>query len=137
MRFVGSATPGATDGAQITRVMDLSAANTATITYSADPASLESGESVTVYFAANGTDFVPLQAITGNGNSVNYTHTVMGPFAANAAIRFVATAFNETNDIAVIDNLAISFRGSRPSTAALGTIPMCSRSATVSTSSTK
>lgn len=106
LRFHGGA---GMNGAEVTRAFNLSSANTATITYSANPDSLEAGESVTVLFAADGVTFVPLNTITGNGASVNYSHTVAGPFAANAAIRFAATAMNQADDIVTIDDFAINF----------------------------
>ena len=47
--------------------------------------------------------------ITGNGANTTYTHNLTGPFAANAAIRFVASAMNEANDIVSIDNFVVNF----------------------------
>ena len=38
---------------------------------------------------------------------MNYSHTVAGPFAANAAIRFAATAMNQADDIVTIDDGAL------------------------------
>ena len=108
LRFVGAAGNGS-DGAQITRTVDLAGAVTATLTYSANPDSMDAGESVTVQFAADGVNFVTLQTITGDGGGVNYTHNLTGPFEADAAIRFVASAMNQTNDIVNIDNVTINF----------------------------
>ncbi|SFJ28160.1 Ca2+-binding protein, RTX toxin-related [Phyllobacterium sp. CL33Tsu] len=109
LRFYGGTPANDYNGAQITRTMNLSTASTATITYSANPDGLDAGETVTVQFAANGTNFVNLQTISGDGNATNYTHTVTGPFAANAAIRFVTTAINANGEGVSIDGLAISY----------------------------
>lgn len=106
LRFHGGA---AMNGAELTRAFNLLGATSATITYNANPDSLETGENVEVWFAANGTDFVLLNTITGNGANTPYSHTVAGPFAANAAVRFVATAMNQADDIVTIDDFAITF----------------------------
>jgi Ca2+-binding RTX toxin-like protein len=108
MRFHGGTPAVDYNGAQITRTMNLSTASSAVITYTANADSLEAGETVTVQFAANGTTFVNLQVISGETGTVPYTHTVNGPFAANAAIRFVATGMNQVDDIVTIDNLVIT-----------------------------
>ena len=109
LRFHGGTPAANFDGAQITRVLNLSTATAATITYEANPDSVEAGESVTVQFAADGVNFVTLNTITGDGANQNYTHALTGPFAATAAIRFVATAMNATNDIVSINNFAVNF----------------------------
>ncbi|HEY8577754.1 MAG TPA: peroxidase family protein [Devosia sp.] len=121
MRFHGGTPAGDYNGAQITRGMNLATASSVTIAYSADPDSMESGETVTVQFSANGTTFTDLQVMTGDGASGNYSHTITGPFTANAAIRFISTAMNETNDIVTIDNLVIT-RTTTTSTAAGDTL---------------
>ena len=108
LRFYGGTNAADYNGAQITRTINLSTATTATITYSANPDNLDAGKSVTVQFAADGTTFVTLQTITGDGGTTNYTHNLTGPFAANAAIRFVTTAMNATNEGVSIDNLVIT-----------------------------
>ena len=108
LRFYGGTT-AQFDGAQITRTVDLSLSQTAIITYSANPDNLDAGEFVEVQFAADGVNFVVLNTITGDGGSTNYNHSLTGPFAANAAIRFVTSAMNATNEGVAIDNLSISF----------------------------
>ncbi|MDO9417829.1 peroxidase family protein [Pararhizobium sp.] len=109
MQFIGGTVAASFNGAEITRVVPLAGATTATLRYSADPASLEAGESVLVQFAANGVDFVTVNAITGDGANVAHTHTLTGPFSAASAIRFVASAMNEINDIVLIDNVTVDF----------------------------
>ena len=106
LRFIGG---GGADGAQISRTVDLAGAVTATLRFSADPASLETGESVMVQFAADGVNFVTLRTITGNGPDTDYQHSLTGPFTANAAIRFVASAMDQTNDVVTIDDVTIDF----------------------------
>ncbi len=105
LRIVGG---GASDGATITRAIDLANAATATITFSANPDNLDSGESVAAEFTADGTNWVNIATITGNGANQNYTYSATGPFA-NASIRFVATAISAVDEIVNIDNLVISF----------------------------
>ncbi|WP_246529106.1 peroxidase family protein [Microvirga zambiensis] len=111
LRFVGGAT---SDGATITRDVDLSGRSTATIRYSANPDNLDAGEYVRVEFAADGVNFVSLNEITGNGGAVDYEHVLSGPFAANAKIRFVGSAMDNTNEIVIIDNLSIEFPTAPP-----------------------
>jgi Ca2+-binding RTX toxin-like protein len=111
MQFVGGST---SDGAMITRDIDLSGRETATIRYSANPDNLDAGEYVRVEFAADGINFQPLAEITGDGGSVDYEHVLNGPFAANAKIRFVGSAMNSTNEVVAIDNLSIEYPTSPP-----------------------
>jgi Ca2+-binding RTX toxin-like protein len=116
LRVIGGAT---SDGAQITRVVDLSAANTATITFTSNADGLDgtyntatqtgTGEYVQVQFAADGVNFVTLDGYTGDGGNVDRSYTVNGPFSATAAIRFVSSAINQTTEGLSIDNLAIAF----------------------------
>jgi Ca2+-binding RTX toxin-like protein len=113
MRFVGGNT---SDGAMITREVNLSGRSAATIRYSADPANLDPGEYVRVEFAADGANFVQLAEIIGNGGNVDYEHVLNGPFAANAKIRFVGSAMNSTDEIVAIDNLSIEYQTSPPIT---------------------
>jgi Ca2+-binding RTX toxin-like protein len=113
MRFVGGNT---SDGATITRDVNLSARSAATIRYSANPDNLDPGEYVWVEFAADGVNFVRLAEITGNGGNVDYEHVLNGPFAANAKIRFVGSAMNSTDEIVAIDNLSIEYQTSPPVT---------------------
>lgn len=97
------------DGAQITRTVDLAGAVTATLSFSANPDNLDAGENVEVWFAADGVNFTLLRTITGNGGNQDYEHPLTGPFTANAAIRFVASAINATNEQVSIDNVTIDF----------------------------
>ncbi|MGL3820418.1 peroxidase family protein [Sphingopyxis sp. R3-92] len=97
------------DGAQIQRTVDLAGAVTATLSFSANPDNLDAGENVEVWFAADGANFTLLRTITGNGGNQDYEHQLTGPFTANAAIRFVASAINATNEQVSIDNVTIDF----------------------------
>ncbi|RXT55619.1 hypothetical protein B6S44_09420 [Bosea sp. Tri-44] len=105
LRIVGGA---ASDGATITRPINLTAAATATITFSANPDNLDAGESVIAEFTADGSTWVTIATITGNGGNQPYTHSATGPFP-NASIRFVASAINEAVEVVNIDDLVISF----------------------------
>ncbi|KRR02770.1 hypothetical protein CQ12_06750 [Bradyrhizobium jicamae] len=105
LRIVGGAT---SDGATITRAVNLVGATAATITFSANPDGLDAGESVLAEFTSDGTTWVNIATITGDGASQNYTFDATGPFPA-AAIRFVASAINNTAEVVNIDNLVINF----------------------------
>jgi Ca2+-binding RTX toxin-like protein len=108
LRFVGGAT-AAFNGASIQRTVNLSGAASATLSYSFNSDNLDAGESVTVQFAADGVNFVNVQApISGNGQGTT-TVALTGPFTANSVIRFVATGINNANEVVHIDNLNIAF----------------------------
>jgi Ca2+-binding RTX toxin-like protein len=106
LRFIGGT---GNDGATITRNVDLAGATAATLTYSANPDSMEAGESVLVQFAPDGVNFVTLRTITGDGGTQTFNESLTGPFEPTAAIRFVASAMNATNDVVSIDNVAVNF----------------------------
>ncbi len=106
LQFVGGNT---SNGAEITRVVDLVGRTSATIRYSANPDNLDAGEHVLVEFAADGVNFVTLQTIDGTGGEVDYAHVVTGPFTSTARIRFTATSMNTTNEVVSIDDLSIEF----------------------------
>jgi len=110
LQFIGNLPNNGSNGAEITRGINLAGATEATLTYSANPDNLDAGETVTVQFAADGVTFANLNTIGGNGGNVNFSHTLTGPFSANAAIRFVATAITgNNNEVVTIDNLAVNF----------------------------
>jgi Ca2+-binding RTX toxin-like protein len=98
--------------ATIQRTVNLAGATTAMLSYDYQETSFDSGETVTVTFAADGVNFnQTIQVINGNSGSGETSVALTGPFTANAAIRFVVsgTNNNSTSDIVSIDNLAISF----------------------------
>jgi Ca2+-binding RTX toxin-like protein len=110
LQFIGNLPANGSDGAQITRGINLAGATQATLAYSANPDNLDAGESVTVQFSADGVTFVNLNTITGNGGNQGFNHTLTGPFTANAAVRFVATAITgNANEVVTINDLAINF----------------------------
>ncbi|MET0221223.1 MAG: peroxidase family protein, partial [Tardiphaga sp.] len=110
LQFIGNLPANGSDGAQITRGINLAGATQATLAYSANPDNLDAGESVTVQFSADGVTFVNLNTITGNGGNQAFNHTLTGPFTANAAVRFVATAITgNANEVVTINDLAVSF----------------------------
>ena len=106
LRFHGGTPAANFNGAEITRVVDLSSATTATITYSYDADNLDAGEAVRVLFAADGLNYVLLNTIDGDDNGSG-NHVLSGPFSATARIRFEVTAINNTNENVEIDNLQI------------------------------
>ncbi len=106
LQFVGG---NGANGAEITRAVDLSGVASAVLAFSANPDSMEAGETVQAQFAADGVNYVTLTTITGNGGNINHSFNLQGPFSANASIRFVGSGMNETNDVVTIDNLTIDF----------------------------
>ena len=117
--------------------MNLAAASIGTFTYDSAKDNLDAGESVTVQFAADGIHFVPLQTISGNGGSTNYIHNLNGPFAVNAAIRFVTSAMNGNHESVDHRESEINFAAVETLNGGLVTTPIRSPSATEMTSSTK
>uniref|UniRef100_Q07SX1 Heme peroxidase n=1 Tax=Rhodopseudomonas palustris (strain BisA53) TaxID=316055 RepID=Q07SX1_RHOP5 len=110
LQFIGNLPANGSNGAEITRGINLAGATQATLAYSANPDNLDPGESVTVQFSADGVSFVNLNTITGNGGNQPFTHTLAGPFTANAAVRFVATAITgNANEVVTINDLSVSF----------------------------
>ncbi len=110
LQFIGNLPANGSNGAEITRGVDLTGATEATLTYSANPDNLDAGESVTVQFAADGLNFVTLNTIAGNGGNQSFSHTLSGPFSANSSIRFVASAITgNANEVVTVDNVAVTF----------------------------
>ena len=102
--------------------------------------SFDTGEVVTVTFAADGVNFnQTIQVINGNSGSGTTNVALTGPFSANSAIRFVVsgTNNNSSNDIVSINDLAINFSSTEVLNGGLETIPTSTIPATATTSSTK
>src|SRR5262249_47882171 len=95
------------DGATLTRGVNLAGATSARISYTANPDNLDAGESLTVWFAANGTTFVQIDSVTG-GTTVNRDLALTGTFSANSAIQFRVTGVNNTNEIISVDNVTVT-----------------------------
>lgn len=94
------------NGASITRQIDLSAAAETRLTYSIQENGFDPGETVEVLFAADGTNFVRVELIDNNTGNANRTVDLTGPFASNAAIRFVVSNVNGNNESVEIDNIS-------------------------------
>jgi len=99
--------------ARIQRTVNLAGVSDATISYSYVETNFDAGETVTVLFSADGTNFnQTIQVI----NSASGTGTITavpleGPFTANSAIRFVVAGTNNDSsgaDVVSIDNLVIN-----------------------------
>ncbi|WP_262297610.1 peroxidase family protein [Microvirga sesbaniae] len=100
------------NGATITRTVNLAGAESAVLSFSANPDNLENDDYVSVQFSADGITFTELDRITGNGGTETLSFNLTGPFSANAAIRFVATSFENSflsNDVVQIDNVTVDF----------------------------
>ncbi|MET3857412.1 peroxidase family protein [Rhizobium sp. OAE497] len=102
------------NGATVQRVANLAGATSARLTYDVDESGLDQGDSVTVWFAANGVNFIQVDLINSSTNSDQRSIDLTGPFTAGAIIRFTSTALGN-NDIVNIDNVAIEF--TRPAAA--------------------
>jgi hypothetical protein len=112
LQFVGGNGAGF-DGAQITRTLDLAGVNSAILSYAVDEFALDpNDDTVRVFFSRDGSEenFVQVDLINNTTGSANRSINLsgLGPFTANAAIRFVASSF-ETGDQVAIDNLAVDF----------------------------
>ena len=96
-------------GATIQRSLNLAGVTSATLSYAYDENSFDSGEIVTVSFAADGTNFTTIQTINSSSGSGSTRVALTGPFTANAMLRFVVsgTNNNSSNDIVSIDNINI------------------------------
>ena len=100
------------DGATITRTVNLAGATTATLSFEVDQNGLDAGETVTVLFAADGVNFTQtVQTIATGSSSTGATTTVAltGPFAANSAIRFVATGITGAGEDVQIDDIIVTY----------------------------
>jgi Ca2+-binding RTX toxin-like protein len=119
LRFVGGVT---SDGASITRTVNLSGLTTATLSFDYDRLnngnSIDAGETIEVQFSASGSfapgNFTVLQTIGSNsGNpfngagSSNLNLNLTGA-GANSAIRFVSSAINTAGEEVRINNFNIA-----------------------------
>jgi Ca2+-binding RTX toxin-like protein len=112
LQFVGSNAAGF-DGAQITRTLDLAGVSSATLSYSVEEFGLDANDdTLRVFFSRDGSEANFVQVDLINNTTGNATRSInlsgLGPFTANAAIRFVASSF-EAGDQVAIDNLAVDF----------------------------
>ena len=98
------------DGASITRAVNLDPAVPTTLSYTYGYSGFDTGDSLTVQFAADGINFVTVQTITGAiANNANIgptpaSFTVTG--SATSAVRFTVSALSDIEAIR-IDNLSI------------------------------
>ena len=109
--------------ATIQRTVNLAGATTATLSYDFVENSFDTGEVVTVTFAADGVNFnQTIQVINGNSGSGTTNVALTGPFSANSALRFVVsgTNNNRANDIVSINDLAINFSSTEVLNGGLG-----------------
>ena len=102
------------NGAMITRTINLAGAESARLSFSANPDNLENDDYVSVQYSTDGINFVEIDRITGDGGTENLSFNLTGPFTANAAIRFVATSFENGflgigSDLVQIDNVTVDF----------------------------
>ena len=95
------------DGAQIQRTINLAGATAARLSFDADPANLDAGELVRVFYSADGFTFNQLDTVVGNGANTTRTFDLDGPFGANSAIRFEVSGINAAGETVNIDNLSV------------------------------
>ena len=112
LHITGGATVGSFDGATISRAVNLSSDQAATLNFSVQQLGLGTGETVKVYLlGATPTALdVPLYTIQIGADAVATTHNIplSGPFPANARLYFVSSAMNVTTDDVYIDNISIT-----------------------------
>ncbi|WP_336814251.1 peroxidase family protein [Bosea sp. MMO-172] len=96
--------------ATIQRSVDLSGVGAATLSFSYAENSFDAGEIVTVFFAADGVNFAPVEVIDGDSGTGTATIQLEGPFTANGIIRFTVSGTNNNSgqDSVTIDNLSIA-----------------------------
>ena len=108
-----SGTANATTGATIQRGLNtLTGADTATLSFSiakSGGGSLEAGDAVKLWFAADGTTFTEVTLVDRSDANGNQTFTLTGPFTANAALKFEKMGLNEANEYIRIDNVAVDY----------------------------
>jgi Ca2+-binding RTX toxin-like protein len=106
-------TPAATfDGASLSRAVNLSAYQSAEVSFSVRQTGISGTETVKVYFSASpptATD-TPIYTISSAADSAATVHTlaITGPFQPGARLYFVASAMNATTDDVYIDNISIN-----------------------------
>ncbi|MBZ9799559.1 peroxidase family protein [Mesorhizobium sp. ES1-4] len=105
------------DGAAIQRTVGLAGVTSATVSYSYNENSFDTGETVSVQFSDDGSfgaghlqTIQTIQTINGSSSSGNTSNVALnGVLSANSAIRFVVagTNNNSSSDAVTIDNLRI------------------------------
>jgi Ca2+-binding RTX toxin-like protein len=109
------------DGAYIERKLDLTGRTSATVSYTVNESEFDASEAVTVFFAADGVNFVLIDTINSSTNNGGTHQSVIaappGGFASDATLRFVVNNVvagnqNSNNNPTVdIDNITISSPG--------------------------
>lgn len=112
LHITGGTTPATFDGASLSRAVNLSAYQSAEVSFSVRQAGISGTETVKVYFSASpptATD-TPIYTISSAADSAATVHTlaITGPFLAGARLYFVASAMNATTDDVYIDNISIN-----------------------------
>ncbi|WP_188517760.1 peroxidase family protein [Alsobacter metallidurans] len=100
-------------GASIQRSVNLAGATSATLTFDVNQPfanRLGANESVAVQFAADGTNFSTVQTISGTtpGGAISPI-ALVGPFTANAAVRFAVTGGNSSGGVVRVDNIDVAW----------------------------
>ncbi|MFN3635389.1 MAG: peroxidase family protein, partial [Rhizobium rhizophilum] len=115
--------PNAADGATITRSLDLSGMQSATVSFSIEDDGVSAGgfngdnERLHFEYAADGTNFVTVATFNGNtGVNQSITLPVGNGFTANAAVRFRLEGTLDNGERFIVDNLTISAIGTQPVT---------------------
>ncbi len=110
LQFDNGNNAGNSNGASITRAVNLSGASSATLSFDYDEFGFDAAdnETVLVQFAADGINFTTLQTINSTSGSGSSNLALTGTLGATSAIRFVVSAVNGNNDIVSIDNINIA-----------------------------
>ncbi len=108
MRFHGGAIANF-NGASIDRVVNLTGAVSATLSFNYAEVGFDAGETVLVQFAADGVNFTTVQTINGASGTGASNLALTGPFGPNSTVRFEVSAVNSSTERVEIDNVNIAF----------------------------
>ncbi len=110
LEFDNGNNAGNSNGASITRAVDLSGATSATLSFSYNEQGFDTAdnETVLVQFAADGINFTTVQTINSASGNNTSNIPLTGTYGASSAIRFVVSAVNGNDDIVAIDNIIVA-----------------------------
>ena len=107
--FDAGNTVAASNGAFITRTVNLTGATSANLSFDYDENNFDAGETVLVQFAADGATFATVQTINSASGAGSSSIALSGAFGASSAIRFVASSMNVDGDNVQIDNINVTY----------------------------
>ena len=106
----GSPLASASNGASIQRVVNLTGATAATLSYSYSENGFDANETVLVQFAADGSNFTTVHTLNSASGSGTRNIALSGTFGANSTIRFTVSSMSLSDlDNLNIDNINIAY----------------------------